>query len=274
MECSEPGAIRNEELIAYLEGEKVRPAVVEHLARCQKCSFQLASYRQVEGKLTRRLYRWDCPPNQVLGEYLLGMLDGNVASSVQLHLHMCVLCSAEMAILTNFMAVEPLVYAPVAAGQEVGQPAVPVSEQPLQEIKRTIEQVRDQAASGIRRIAALLLPPQPGLAYQRSAGGQDLNWPRNYMADDVMISLQLEHSPKSRGALQLIGFVTRQGTAVNALQGTTARLLTDAGVVQTQHIDELGNVIFSALDPATYTMEVQLPEGIVVVDQLPLNKQE
>ncbi|GER92064.1 hypothetical protein KDW_62260 [Dictyobacter vulcani] len=270
MECSEPGAIRDDELIAYLEGEKVRPTVVEHLARCQKCSSQLASYRQVERKLTHRLYRWDCPPNQVLGDYLLGMLDGDVTLMVQTHLHLCVLCSAELATLTNFLAVEPLVPAYTVASEEAWQAAPQGSRQPLQEIKRTL----GQAASGVRRIAALLLPPQPGLAYQRSVTRQDITWPRTYAAQDVTISLQLESGPKSSGTLQLIGFVTRQGTAVDALQGTTARLLTAEGVTQTQQIDELGNLIFSALEPAVYTLEVQLPEGTVVVDQLSLSNQE
>lgn len=274
MECSEPGAIRDEELIAYLEGEKVRPAVVEHLARCQKCSSQLVSYHQVERKLTRRLYRWDCPPNQVLGDYLLGMLDGDVALTVQTHLHLCVLCSAELATLTNFLAAEPLVPAYVAASEEAWQAAPQGSrQQPLQEIKRTLGQAREQAAAGVRRIAALLLPPQPGLAYQRSLTRQDITWPRSYAAQDVTISLQLEGGPKASGTLQLIGFVTRQGTAVDALQGTTARLFTAEGVTQTQQIDELGNLIFSALKPAVYTLEVQLPEGTVVVDQLSLSRQ-
>jgi len=34
MECSKPGAIRDEELLAYLAWEKVRPFVVQHLAEC------------------------------------------------------------------------------------------------------------------------------------------------------------------------------------------------------------------------------------------------
>ena len=80
MECSEPGAIRDEELLAYMDGAKVRPAVLAHLARCQYCSSQLAAYQRIDRKLTQRLYRWDCPTNQILGEYQLGLLSGEQAA--------------------------------------------------------------------------------------------------------------------------------------------------------------------------------------------------
>src|SRR5438067_4055125 len=79
MECSEPGTIRDEELLAYLAGERVRPVVQQHLLRCQRCSSLLANYRRMELSLTSKLYRWDCPPNQVLGEYQLGLLSNDVA---------------------------------------------------------------------------------------------------------------------------------------------------------------------------------------------------
>ncbi len=95
MECSEPGTIRDEELLAYLAGEKVRPVVQQHLLRCQRCSSLLADYRRMDLSLTSKLYRWDCPPNQVLGEYQLGLLSNDFAAGVKFHLSTCVLCSAE-----------------------------------------------------------------------------------------------------------------------------------------------------------------------------------
>ncbi|GCE06678.1 hypothetical protein [Dictyobacter aurantiacus] len=269
MECREPGAISNEELIAYLEGENVRPAVVEHLARCQKCSSQLASYRRMEHRLSQKLYRWDCPSNQVLGDFALGLVDGDHADAVQAHLRMCVLCSAEMVTLTNFMAADPL---PVAVGRVGSSVVSRNASRSLQDIRRTLGQAREQTVEGARRIVALLLPPQPGFAFQRSLAEPGLAWPRDYQAEDVHISLQLESSPRQRGAWQLIGLVTRQGSAINALQGTTAQLMTAEGVVQTQHIDELGNVIFPALQPTTYTIELLLPDGVVVIDQLPVQE--
>ena len=95
MECSKPGAIRDEELLAYLAGEKVRPFVVQHLAECQRCAAQLAAYKRIELTLTSKLYRWDCPPSQVLGEYHLGLLSKELTAAVKNHLGLCPLCAAE-----------------------------------------------------------------------------------------------------------------------------------------------------------------------------------
>jgi hypothetical protein len=103
MECSQPGAIREEEFIAFTEGESVRPAVVEHLAHCSKCSSQVALYQRLERELTRKLYRWDCPSSQTLGEYQLGLLDREHAAVIQEHLRACVLCSTELVALIDFL---------------------------------------------------------------------------------------------------------------------------------------------------------------------------
>src|SRR5436305_292980 len=108
MECTEPGAIRDEELLAYLAGENVRPFVVQHLAECQHCSSQMAAYQRVELALTSKLYRWDCPPSQVLGEYQLGLLSKELTAAVKNHLAMCVLCATEVVTLTEFLAHDPL----------------------------------------------------------------------------------------------------------------------------------------------------------------------
>jgi hypothetical protein len=71
--------------------------------------------------------------------------------------------------------------------------------------------------------------------------------------------------------LQLIGFVTRQGQAISALQGVAVQLSTDSEHVAVQFIDELGNVVFSALSPARYRLELALPDGlVVVVDDIPV----
>src|SRR5439155_27175283 len=97
MECSEPGTIREDELIAYLVEDVVRPAVIEHIARCARCSSQVETYRRMDRKLVNRLYRWDCPSTMALGEFHLGMLSNDQTIGIQQHLSMCVLCSAEVA---------------------------------------------------------------------------------------------------------------------------------------------------------------------------------
>ncbi|HLZ56651.1 MAG TPA: hypothetical protein VKR06_06860 [Ktedonosporobacter sp.] len=104
MECSEPGGVRDEELASYLAGEQVRPAVVQHIEGCPACSSQVTLYRCIELRLTSRLYRWDCPPHRVLGEYHLGLLDKERASEVKKHLDECVLCAEELATFVQLLA--------------------------------------------------------------------------------------------------------------------------------------------------------------------------
>ena len=64
------------------------------------------------------------------------------------------------------------------------------------------------------------------------------------------------------------------GMTLEALQGTPVQLTSPSNTVYTQNIDELGNFIFSSITPATYTLELQFPEGVVVIDQLAVTSQE
>ncbi len=268
MECIEPGAVRDEELFAYLGGEKVQPAVLQHLTKCQYCTSRLATYQQMERALNQKLYRWDCPPSQLLGEYQLGLLSSQQAAEVKNHLTSCVLCMAEVTSLAAFLANDPmLVEAPMPQVRLAVRPASN-NHHPVQEAKRAIDQVREQAHESARRIIATLIPPQPRLAFQRDTISEALIWPRRYTAEDTNISLQVEHEPGRKDGLQLIGFVTCKGTGLDALQGRSVQLSSSPQTVYTQKIDELGNFVFSAIVPATYTLELHLPEGVVVIDQL------
>jgi hypothetical protein len=272
MECSEPGTLRDEELVAYIAGETVRPAVVEHLVHCQRCSLQLATYRRAELELINKLYRWDCPPNLVLGEYQMGMLSQAQTVAVKNHLQRCMLCTAEVATLTNFLADESVLTQSLPVTEKISSVS-PVATN-NHRAKRTLDQLSGRGViDHARRIAAILLPQQPRLAYQRNAGSQSALWPRRYAAEDVTISVQVERDPVHKDTLQLIGFVARKGTTVGTLQGNAVQLSTaeeSEKTIYTQTIDELGNFVFSALVPASYTLELQLPEGTVVIDQLSL----
>src|SRR5438552_3937548 len=140
----------------------------------------------MERTLLKKLYRWDCPLNQELGEYQLGLLSHEQATKVRDHLSECVLCVAEIATLNEFLANDPmLVERTVAAPQSV--PAL-VSTQnnhrPGQEAKRLLETLREQSLTSARRIIATLLPPPPTLALGGVRGIQEV-WPRLYAADDV-----------------------------------------------------------------------------------------
>jgi hypothetical protein len=276
MECSEPGAIRDEELLAYIDGVPVRPAVLAHLAHCQYCSSRLATYQRMDRKLIQRLYRWDCPTNEILGEYQLGLLSGEQAAGVGDHLKRCALCAAEVVILTNFMANDPLIVEPVPISSQVATNSH--NSHSLRDAKHMLEKWSTEGIASIRRIVATLLSEQPRLAYQRDIIDTTAQWPRRYSAEGLTISLQVERTPQhahQRGSLQLLGFVTSDGKALEELQGTSVLLSSQTKVgddqaVRSQVIDELGNFLFSALEPDTYLLEFQLPEGVVAIEQLSL----
>ena len=264
MECSEPGTIRDEELLAYLAGERVRPDVQQHLARCQGCSAKLVDYRRMELSLTSKLYRWDCPPNQVLGEYQLGLLSNERATAVKLHLSSCILCAKEMATLSQFLANEPVLVERVSV-----QPFSLNNHHTPKEAKPLAGRLRDVSDTQIRRVISAFLPPQPRFAYQREVASSEV-WPRKFSAEDFSISIQLERGTGRRDSLQLIGFVTRKGTSLQALQGIPVVLFSQTNAVFKQQIDELGNFVFSSISPATYTLELQLPDSTIVIQQLPI----
>ena len=281
MECSEPGAIRDEELLAYIDGAQVRPAVLVHLARCPYCKSQLAAYRRMDRELIQRLYRWDCPTNQTLGEYQLGLLSSNQAAGVQDHLQRCALCAAEFVVLMNFMANDPMLVewagaipAPTLAPQVMNHSQ---NSHAARDAKHVIEQWRRERIA-VPHIVATLLPFQPRLAYQRNVQDATSQWPRRYSAAGCIISIQVERTPQhahQRGSLQLLGLVTCDGKTLEELQGTSVLLssVTKEGderakSVHTQVIDDLGNFLFSALEPDTYMLELQLSEQIVAIEEL------
>lgn len=277
MECLEPGAVHDEELFAYLAGEKVRPLVERHLTTCQYCANRLAEYRRLELTLSSKLFRWDCPPTQVLGEYESGMLSKELGAAVQNHLSICVLCAAEVASLTGFLANDPMLV------ESVPQIAVSVpltaasnnhNHHPVQNVKGVIDNMRERSRTGIRRIAATLMPPAPRLAFQRGESAQAALWPRRYASEDISISVQVDRGTSRRDALQLIGFVTRKDVALESLQGIPVQLVSQADAQYKQSIDELGNFVFSSVAPATYTLELQFPESTIVIDELPVAFQD
>src|SRR5439155_20818539 len=144
--------------------------------------------------------------------------------------------------LHEFLANDPmLVERTVDAPQSV---PVVVSKQnnhhPGQEAKRLLETLREQSLTSARRIIATLLPPPPTLALGGVRGIQEV-WQRLYAADDVSIDMQLERIPKRKDVLRLNGIVARRGMALQALQGTSVQLSSQAQAVYTQTIDELGN---------------------------------
>ena len=275
MECNAPGVIRDEELLAFAAGEKVRPAVEAHVASCQYCATWVAEVRGLQRSLTRKLYRWDCPPNQILGEYHMGLLSSEMEKAVQAHLKKCVLCAAEVATLIEFMANDPMLVEPVPVRPSPSSQNNHVGLK--QHAKRALEEIRERTAAQGRRLVATLVPPQPRLALQRNVANarpEAALWPRRYTVEDFSISMQLERGADRSDALQLIGLVTRKGASLEAFQGVPVSLLSSGHAADTQVVDELGNFVFTSIAPATYSLELHLPDTTIVIEQLPVDLQD
>ncbi len=71
----------------------------------------------------------------------------------------------------------------------------------------------------------------------------------------------------------MIGFVARQATTLETLDGIPVKLIAQTSTATFEYvetIDDLGNFVFSSVAEGIYTLEISFPEGIVVVDQLPV----
>jgi len=116
MECRHPPPLTDEQLMATPDGD-AGSQVSEHLADCASCSARLEAIRQVEQGLMSRLYRWDCPPSQRLGDYYFGLAGTTDADIVAQHLKLCAPCSAEIELLRSFMSATATSPTPAARPQ-------------------------------------------------------------------------------------------------------------------------------------------------------------
>ena len=136
-----------------------------------------------------------------------------------------------------------------------------------------MEELRERTSAQGRRLVATLVPPQPRLAIQRHTVNA-LLWPRRYTVEDFSISMQLERGTDRGDALRLIGLVTRKGASLEAFHGVPVSLLSPGSPVDTQVVDELGNFVFTSIAPATYSMQLQLPDTSIVIEQLPVDLED
>src|SRR5438128_6726342 len=103
MKCNHPPPLTPDQLSDAIDGS-ADEAVRAHLADCPSCAARLADARLAEERLRARLFRWDCPTSQQLGDYEQGRLAAPEAATVASHVEQCVRCTQELAELRAFMA--------------------------------------------------------------------------------------------------------------------------------------------------------------------------
>ena len=189
-----------------------------------------AGFAQFQQELRRSLYRFDCPDAHTLGEYELDVLNADQRVRIATHVVDCDECRADLHTLREFLA------APTHVPESV--------------IERA------------RRVVATLLTPTPRLAYGGLRGAA-ASAARVFQAGDVTVTV----GPGSGGG-SLIGLVIAGDSPPDALTGRSVRLLPRQGQPIRSALDDLGNFEFSGLEADQYAVEIDLPDSIIVIQEL------
>lgn len=247
MECLHPVAPDDEELLRFaLDGEALPEEVNRHLEQCTNCQQRLARYKNVHNFLVSRLYRYQCPGDLQLSLYCADLLSADEQISIAHHLLDCPLCAAEVVDTRQFLA-------------EMDRDLQPFSLNGLH--------------SATQRIFATLVKQQAQLVVRGDAS--EAAWPRQYHAGTIDLSLHLSRT--SSGEFMLLGIITDPTQSIEAFAGLTAELYPatggkDAGRSQApllrEQIDDIGNIVFSAVPVGAYVMIVHLPRRELVIEGL------
>ncbi len=236
--CLEPGAVTYDDLMAYVDGDApVR--VIDHVRRCAACLADARARAREQQQLRTVLNRFDCPSAHTLGEYALSVLAPHEQRLVAAHAVDCPRCSDELQQLRSFLSVEP-------------EPAPTV-----------VERLR-------RVIATLVMAPRGAPAFAELRGSQNAAVAETltYRAGDVTISFDVDADGLRDGTARwaVNGLIT-QSSGVAPPRGEI-RLISLAGDVYASHADVLGNFLYESVHPGTYRLEVDLPDRMVVIEEL------
>jgi hypothetical protein len=182
----------------------------------------------METRLSRLLFRFDCPEPHVLGEYQLDLLDAEQRMRIAAHAAVCHECADELSTLRGFLA-DPL-HMPETLGERLR-----------------------------RVVGSLVAPPRPGLALGgvRGTAGTSM---RQYQAEDVTISI----GPGAEAGM-LLGLIVDGGERA---AGGAVRLRSSDGPSFATTVDELGNFEFEGVRPGTYHFELELGDRLIVIENL------
>jgi hypothetical protein len=188
---------------------------------------------EMEAWLHRSLYRFDCPDPHTLGEYELEFLEPEQRTRIAAHASECDHCRAELQTLRAFLT-EPT-------------------------------QVPESILDRVRRLVATLVTPASGIAH---AGLRGNSTPavRVYEVEDVTVTIGPGQGPGT-----LIGLVMATSSPPEVLMGREVRLVPQSGVPRAAALDDIGNFDFEDLVAGTYSLELDLPDSVVVIEELRLH---
>jgi hypothetical protein len=203
----------------------------------------------IEERLTRALYRINCPDPTELGEYQLQMISGDRAKFIKQHLAECPLCAREAAQLQDYLA-------DLTADLEPGP-----LERVRHRLKVVVARLLDSAsASGLSGPAAL------APAYAGLRGAEE--GPLVYQAGELQVVIQVHEDADRPGRQTIVGLVT----GLSDPQGVMVHLWQAGQQLLTVPVDDLGNFEISDLAPAGYELILGGPETEIHIQDLPVGQ--
>jgi hypothetical protein len=191
-----------------------------------------------EQRLRRRLYRFDCPSPLTIGEYVLDLLALPSRTAVARHALECDLCSQELSATRAFLATDAELVVPAPG--------------PWHQL---------------RRVVATLLNPSAQPAYS-VARGSESSAGAEYRAGPITIVIG-DVRGKRRGTVSIDGLILHAFAPPATLASRDVRLSDAAQLhVQVTQTDDLGSFAFEDVAAGRYTLEVTLPEEVVVVEDV------
>ncbi|MBV9259700.1 MAG: hypothetical protein JO215_16945 [Ktedonobacteraceae bacterium] len=254
MDCSYDSALRDEELLSFVLNEE--PLAIEkqaHLEQCPLCQQRLAEIRRVNNVLVRRLYRIFCPSSTEISLYCEGLLPSDAVLYIVNHVLNCPLCIREVIETRSFIK------------------------------NRSLEAVTTfSPLTAVRRVIGILLGPQLQLATRGETNSiTENNWPRQYRADDINLSLHLTRTSNDNHMLLgiLSGVDGEKDVALfegahavlhvgPLLSDVTQAPATEPEPVLSTQVDDLGNFAFSSIPNGKYVLIIHLPDQDIVIEQI------
>ena len=267
------------DLVAYADGE-AEASIAAHVRECGFCAAEADVVATTQTRLRTSLYRFDCPDALTLGEYSMELLDPANRQQVAAHLVDCDECRTEQRVLRDYLATDPPVPETLVGrvrrlveGPQGGCVMVKPSMKIIPALA-TLAALTLLAACAFTKVETTGSPlKEPACRVEARALTTVVYWGSQwrpdtddrtthvYQVDGMTISI-------AAGAGSLIGLLVVEGVEASALAGNEVRLVPTHGALSVTTVDDLGNFELSGLVPGAYALEVNLPDAVVVIEEL------
>jgi hypothetical protein len=240
-ECIDPKAIAAEDLVAYAldPDDQALAAVKHHVAQCAACAEEVTEMQLLNGRITGRLARFDCPSAETLEAFVAQALAVDEAKQVTTHLAGSSRCVEEVELARAFAA----------------QP------EPLLAWKAP-----SLAAKARRIIATLQANFGANGAPAFALRGRQSDTPLTYQGEDVTLTLRYA---KTQQPPRLLGFVDSSTDPDSALEPLPVRLLSAEQIVA-ETTSEDGAFDIVPVPAGAYILEVVFPDRPIAIEDMEL----